>query len=229
VVLDGLTLLQYQADGVINPAEIVIEGAGDQPIHALSLVDTRTDDFVQLAPAGWQRVFSGDVKIYENLDVLPRAFVVHRAVVFNEDGDETEAALETMTDADFDPRETVTLHSDELVNGVVEGVGNSNATITDYDATRVEIAINADNPGWLVLTDAFYPGWQAVDQNGDVLPVYRADVMFRAVPIDASTETVTFSYEASISVLGWMGGLWAVGILILMVVSGSAIRRSPEV
>jgi hypothetical protein len=60
-------------------AQICIQGGGDWQLRGLSLIDARSGAFqpLVLSDAGHFRlIHSGDVKIYENLDVLPRAFVI---------------------------------------------------------------------------------------------------------------------------------------------------------
>ena len=48
--------------------------------------------------------------------------------------------------------------------------------------------------GYLVLPDAYAPGWQAQDEGGMRCPVLRANGLFRAVRLSAGNHTVTFSY-----------------------------------
>ena len=82
------------------------------------------------------------------------------------------------------------------------------AAITHYDDTRVEIAVESTAAGWLVLSDAYYEGWQAT-VNGEATPILRADVMFRALPIPAGESVVVMEYRPAwltwlpAMVLGW--------------------------
>jgi len=66
-----------------------------------------------------------------------------------------------------------------------------------------------------VLTDAYYPGWRAL-VDGLETPIYRADLLFRAVYLPAGQHRVEFIYDplsfklgAAISLaalLGLVGG-----------------------
>lgn len=69
------------------------------------------------------------------------------------------------------------------------------AEIISYMPNKVEISINAPADGYLVLTDAFYPGWKAsVDGIGiNIVPAYGA---FRAVPVVSGTHMVQFIYNS---------------------------------
>ena len=61
--------------------------------------------------------------------------------------------------------------------------------------------VQTDAHVFLMLTDAWYPGWEVWMEDRDVpgqkvaqLPLYRADLMFRAVPLKPGNWRVTFRY-----------------------------------
>ena len=62
-----------------------------------------------------------------------------------------------------------------------------------YEPERVVIETDGAGDGWLVLTDAWYPGWRAT-VDGAPVEITRADVLFRAVPIPAGRHRVEFAY-----------------------------------
>jgi len=162
-------------------------------ISAVTLVDTRTGDFLQIHPQGWTRVYSADIKIYENIDVMPRAFMVYDVLAFPDTWDGTEQALSAMRDENFDPRTTITLNHDGALPQL-DGGGTGRVTITRYTDTQIEMTIETDTAGYVMLTDAYYAGWSA-QVNGADVPIYRADVMFRAVYVSAGVHTVLFKYR----------------------------------
>src|SRR5690606_28166963 len=92
------------------------------------------------------------------------------------------------------------------------------ASITQYAAERVVVEVQTEAPGYLLLTDAFYPGWQATVNDEPAL-IYRADVMFRAVAVPAGESTVVFTYAPFWR--GWLlplgAGLWAAWALVTAV------------
>ncbi|MCK4299746.1 MAG: hypothetical protein KAX80_09440, partial [Planctomycetes bacterium] len=105
-------LARLEFGEALIPRQISIEylaPVGRLYLQGLSLVDDRTATFwpVVVSTEGrFQLVHSGDVKIYENLDSLPRAFVVHRARVLDD-----EAAIAAMKDPAFRPENEVILAS----------------------------------------------------------------------------------------------------------------------
>lgn len=201
IVLDGLTFMQFFTEEATSPEQITITAAQELTLYAITLVDTRTDDFVQLTPSGWQRVYSADIKIYENMDVLPRAFVVHEVVTHPDTWQGTEDALVTMRQPDFEPSQTVVINTNEPIPTEPTQVNEpASVEITSHTATEAVIQVDSPAPGYLVLTDAYYPGWEATvyvaDEDEAIFEgVYRANVMFRAVPIPQGESRVVFTYR----------------------------------
>ena len=177
------------------PRQISIEylaSAGRLHLRGLSLVDDRTATFwpVVVSTEGrFQLVHSGDVKIYENLDNLPRAFVVHRARVLDD-----EAAIVAMKDPSFRPEKEAILASGGHRVLSPHDDGGDEVEILSYEPERIVISANVAEEGYLVLTDAYYPGWRAL-ADGLETPIYRADLLFRAVHLPAGQHRVEFVYD----------------------------------
>jgi len=208
---DSTTRLRWPEPRV--PATIVVRATlpqGELIVRGASLIDERTGGFQSLVLSDQGRfrlAHSGDVKIYENLDVLGRAFLVHSAVAATGDED----ALALMRDSAFDPATTVILSRGDPLRSPDNPTRPSIARITHYAPERVEIELDASAPGYLVLTDAWYPGWQAT-VDGEPAPIYRADLLFRAVAVEAGQHRVIFTFRPaslwigmSVSLTGLVG------------------------
>ncbi len=176
-------------------------------VRGLSLIDERTGAFQSLVLSDRGRfrlVHSGDVKIYENLDVLPRAFVVHRA------------RGSTALPADFDPTAEIIVEGGPEVDTVAEGPERVQVTV--YETARVEVEVEMTAPGYLVLTDAHYPGWRAwVD--GEEVPIATADLLFRAVYLEPGRHRVVFAFHPRTL---WIGA--AITLTALLLLSFTALR-----
>jgi hypothetical protein len=193
--------------------------AGRFHLRGLSLIDERTgtSESVVVSTVGhFKLVHSGDVKIYQNLDVLPRAFVVHRARVIEED----EAAVAAMRDESFRPKQEAILSEPPPGWGAKSRQANLNSdqvTIISYKPERVIIEADLASEGYLILTDTYYPGWRAC-VDGEELSIIRANLLFRAISLSAGQHRVEFSYEpaslrtgaavSSATLLGIVVGLW---------------------
>ena len=143
----------------------------------------------------WELVYEDEIKVYRNNQVLPRAFIVHHAQVVT---GETEV-LETMDSPSFDPRTTVVLEEElpaEIVQAleVIPPEDGSTARIVDYDPGRVSIETTLGSPGFLVLSDTYYPGWKAL-VDGQESKIYAADYLFRAVYLEQGEHKVEFVYD----------------------------------
>jgi len=181
----------------LTPTRITL--IGPLTLRGLSLIDERTGAFQALTLGRYRLAHSGDVKIYENLDTLPRAFVVPQAIVIADD----VAARSALADPTFVPTATVILA--ESPAAPISATTTQLATITAYSPEH--ILLTAQGPGYLVLTDAYYPGW-ITTVDGQPTPSLRADIMFRAVALPEGTHTVEFRFEPRLVTIGvWVSGV----------------------
>lgn len=179
-------------------------------LRGLSLVDSRTNTTrqVTLSTQGTYRpVHSGDVKIYQNMKVLPRAFVVHQTQVLADD----EKAIARLRDPAFDPATIIVLAKGETL----KGEGQASAQIIKYAPEHVVVQATTDTPGYLLLTDTHYPGWEAT-VDGEPAQILRADILFRAVQLEPGTHHVEFRFRpASVRWGAWISAsaclLWLTG------------------
>lgn len=137
---------------------------------------------------------SDTVAVWKNLDVLPRAFVVHRAQVM--DGNKILGALH---DPQFNPRTTVLLDKGEPLD--VSCDNHDTVTFLSYQFNIVTLDVSTNCAGYLFLADTWYPGWYAFVDDRPV-PLYRANAIFRAVPIEPGKHLVKFEYRPTSLVLG---------------------------
>jgi hypothetical protein len=189
-------------------------------LHALSLVDSRDQTFHSLVPGNYRLIHSGDVKIYENLDVLPRAYLLSNW----QWQPDVAAAVAAMQEEDFVVGETAVLirnnQPDPLLTGE-RGSAPGTATITQDETERIVIQTDSPADGLLVLSDAYYPGWQAT-VDGEATAVYPANAYFRAVFVPAGQHEVVFTFVPEslrngrfISLLGL--GAWTSLFLVILV------------
>lgn len=72
--------------------------------------------------------------------------------------------------------------------------GQAKVSVEDYGQQKVEIKINAQEKGYLLLTDIHYPGWTA-SVDGKSEAILRWGKIFRAVEIQPGLHTVYFNYK----------------------------------
>jgi uncharacterized membrane protein YfhO len=84
--------------------------------------------------------------------------------------------------------------------------------------------MSSDQPGFVVLTDAFFPGWTA-DVDGVAAPIVRGDCFFRAVRVAAGSHVVTFQYSPPSFRFGAIISLVAFGFAVGGVIVAACARR----
>lgn len=141
-----------------------------------------------------RRVFTGDVMaIFENPHRIPRVRFVPACRV----EPTPDRALTALLDPELDPLTTVVLESNPPPGPWVQPSpatgADARVAIVNYEPNRVVIDAVAPSAGFIVLTDQFYPGWQA-EVNGHERPVLPADYLFRAVPVEAGRSRVVFGF-----------------------------------
>jgi len=165
-------------------------------LRGLTLIDERTGAFLPLAVSTSGRfrlVHSGDVKVYDNLDVLPRVFTVHQAQVAADD----EAALALLQDPAFDPAVSAVLAAETSPPQLLpdnRAIGKDTVSITHYEPERVVVQADLSHEGYLVLSDTYYPGWR-VEVNGAEGRIHRANLLFRAVYLPAGRHAIEFRFQ----------------------------------
>jgi uncharacterized membrane protein YfhO len=80
------------------------------------------------------------------------------------------------------------------------------------------MAASLNSPGWLVLTDTYYPGWQA-SVDGQPADIAQVNVMFRAVALPAGQHRVVFEFKPrSVQMGAWISGLALTGVIAALTI-----------
>lgn len=180
-------------------------------IRAATLVDERTGTFVPLLPSDrgqFRLVHGGDVKVYENRELVPRAHLVHTV----RSAADAEDALTQVREHAHALRDTAIVEGLEEFSTLAHE--DDRAEIVAYGAERVEIRTRSEQPAFLVLSDSYYPGWQ-VQIDGAAADIYPTNALLRGVPVPAGEHTVVFEYRPS----SWQRGVrWSgVGLAIWLI------------
>lgn len=166
-----------------------------------------------VAPAAYSFVAGGvwllsAYTVYENGTALPRAFVVSHAAPLPE----PKQVLATLRATDF--RQTVLLEDFEPARSDTVGTFRP-ARIVSYQPNHVEIEVDGDTSGYLVLTDLWYPGWTCT-VDGETERLYRANYLFRGVAVPAGTHRVRFTFAPVFYSRGKLTSMTALGVVALV-------------
>jgi len=164
-----------------------------------------------------------DGVVYNNSRALPRTFVVdHQDTIGNQ-----SAQLAAVTAPGFDGRGVAVTSTP--VPGLPQSSsaaapGGADARLESYGAEKVVIRATATAPSLLVLTDDFYPGWNAtVDGRSET--VQRVDYLLRGVSLSPGTHTIVFRYQPTSWKLGVIISLLCALGLLAAVASALLARR----
>jgi hypothetical protein len=129
--------------------------------------------------------------MFENKFSLPRAYLVNQYIATHSE----EESLRSIRDHLSEIRNIVVIEYGQPSFPAANGASQPGQTrITRYEGNRVELAVDANEPSLLVLTDTYYPGWNAY-VDGVKKPVWRANSLFRAVEVDRGPHTVVYKYQ----------------------------------
>ncbi len=143
-------------------------------------------------PAYFKLFYQGrTIQIFENLYNLPRAFFVPQYQIIKDN----KSIMTTIKSNTFNPRKTVILEVDPGIFQSEDTTILGQARITNYEPDRVEIEASLTNPGFLVLTDNYYPLYQA-EVDGNKTTVYRANYTFRAIHLPAGKHEIVFRFNS---------------------------------
>ena len=150
----------------------------------------------------------GVARLYRLPDTLGRAWVVPAARRVPPD-----EMLVVLADPTFDPAAEVLL--EEAVSRGQEARSSVEYRVSLQDTPNgVTIRAVLDTPGYLVLADTWYPGWQAT-VDGEPADILRANYAFRAVWLDAGEHTVEMVYRPALVLAGGAISLVALAVLVV--------------
>lgn len=213
----------------------------------LDLLNVRyvvTDYLIEEPDAhGYEEVYvDGAVRVYRNLDALPRAYTLPYV---DRTGDQCGAtladfaALVSRPPAELDVRRVVIPGSadDEDCDRVYVAPPADReadpvpAAITHYGAIEVMVDAAVEKSSWLVLADTYYPGWKAfVRPQGEgqdaenEIEIHRVNGNFRGVRLEPGAWTVRFRYSPASFQVGVFASFLS-GMLVLFMLMLWGWRR----
>jgi len=202
--------------------------------HLFDLTNVRyvlTSPYYKLPYQKYNLVFKEDMSVYENMQVMPRAYIVYNHVVKKD----SSQILQYMNSKAFDMKNEVVLEDEpslEFLKQINSPSFPPKVTIDKYTSDEIRITADLSSNGWLILSDTYYPGWKAQVNNKEVT-IHRANYNFRAVELHAGKHIVTFKYSPTSFRIGWIltiiGVVFSVaGIIIFGVVSRERVIKKTK-
>lgn len=187
-----------------------------------------------LAPSSWnfgrgspEVVHEGPaVRVLHRPEALPRAYVVRQALASGSPDaaadrvrqDPVARRLLPVVEPGNLPGPWVDAPPPEVPTGPPPAATPPAARILRHDREEVAVEVAGAGPGLLVLTDVFYPGWEA-DVDGEPAAIVPVNVAFRGVVLGGDARLVTFRYRPGSFRLGLavtLLGALALGIALVL-------------
>ncbi|MCR9104284.1 MAG: YfhO family protein [Gammaproteobacteria bacterium] len=128
-------------------------------------------------------------RVFELPGAIPRSYVATDIVALPEN-----EVLDYLSRSDFDPSREVVV-SQAVVPRGAQAAPITAAKIVEYRPEHVVIDLPANAAtGLLVLTDSYYPNWQA-SVDGEPAEIIPVNHLFRGVQIEPGDRQVVFSYQ----------------------------------
>ena len=147
--------------------------------------------------------------VYLNKNSLPRAFITHNALILKNKDD----ILDLLSSGQFDAKNTVILEDVPKGNLLNQGTYKE-AIVEYYSPHRITVSTETETPGFLVISETWYPGWKAYD-NGKEIKIYKADYVLRAVYLDKGNHKVDFVFEPKSLKIGFLITVTSLIIVLL--------------
>ncbi len=204
----------------------------------------------QLAAA--KKVFDeGGTAVYERATCLPRAYMVGEARFVRNERDalqfldlptldpSTTVVLEGAAGGEGTTATAETAEVDPIVTSrwaqlgepplmpppsdpAAKEVVTRTAEVVVYETDYVQVQTGASQPAYLVLSDTYYPGWEAA-VDGKPAPIHRANSLFRAVRVPEGRHTVEFRFRPASVAYGGLMSL-VTGALVMAALAAGVIR-----
>jgi Bacterial membrane protein YfhO len=203
----GYTAYRYQAlvplAGPVRVSRVEITNVSQTArlgIYGAALVEARTRRNVPLTEsysAAWQPVYEQrETLILRNTRALPRAWLVAEAEAV--DGEEALRQIRGEEGRAFEPRRTALLEVRREELPRLPGgdlAPESTARVVAYEPNRLRIETHAPTATVLVVSEIFYPGWEAT-VDGQPAHIMAADFLLRAVALPAGEHRIEMRYTA---------------------------------
>jgi hypothetical protein len=183
---------------------------GKMNTPAILVFGALNDPGVRLA-AAFETGSDQKINLYWKPDSLRRAYFA----AASEKAASPTDALRRFAAMDFPAGNTVILEGPGAESGG-DPEAHGAAAVERYEACLVSCSVKAEKPGYLVLVDSFYPGWQATVDGSDV-EIFKANYAFRAVRVPAGEHKVEFRFRPLSFFIGLAISIFSAGLGLALI------------
>jgi hypothetical protein len=151
---------------------------------------------------------SEGVEVYEVRDPQPRAFVVGTAVYAASEAE----VLRLLSAPEFDATNQAVVGAPDLRLPPDAG-SSTNVRVVDRWNTQLTLHASLARPGLLVVSEGYYPGWQA-EVDGVTAPIVPTNGMMRGVVLAAGEHRIVFRFRSRAIAAGFLLSGLAIVVMI---------------
>jgi hypothetical protein len=164
-----------------------------------------------------------DVSVYQNPDVMPRAWIVHDVKTTTKEP--YPYYLRKLNTGEY-PIETRA-----FVEGAVPSIApatgvSESVTVISYEPEEIVFRASASSPGLMVASEMYEEGWKAY-VDGKEVPIYQTNATLRGVVVPAGEHVVTMRYEPS-SIFWGLRITIVTSLLMLAIWGWGVVERNRE-
>lgn len=149
---------------------------------------------------GFEPVFqSQSGVVYENQNVLPKAFFVDSVVTTQE----PREAFNYLKPGQLDFNTTAVVETSESISSTTDTT--SSVEVTNYTGPEISMEVSREKPGFLVLSEIYYPAGWIAELNGKEIPIYKTNYLLRGMKIPAGEHKLELRFEPQ---------SWKIGVLL---------------
>lgn len=159
----------------------------------LGLLEALNTKYITYNPglsfSGLTPVFQGKAGVvYEVDNVLPKAFFVDSVITV----ETPKEAYDKIFPSQLDFANVAVV---ENFDAQTSYDSTSSVQITHYTGAEVELEVSRSKPGFLVLSEIYYPvGWIAL-LNGEEIPIHKTDYLLRGFQIPSGKHTLSLDFR----------------------------------
>lgn len=219
----GAKLSYYQ--DLIDHLIFTEQGSLNMPI--LNMLNVKYITYPQQLPFdNLTQVYSGDNGyVYENTTVLPKAFFVDSVRTVSTAREAIDAMQPSGT---FNPSQAAVVKGNPDVD--IQPDTAASVTVTKYNDRSIELKTSRETPGYLVLSEIYYPkGWK-LTIDGEPADIFKTNYVLRGFPVPAGEHIISMEFNPKSyfwgSKIAWASNLIQWGLLLTGI--GLWYRRKEE-
>ncbi len=150
-----------------------------------------------------------DWRMYENLSSVPRVYFADQIMIYKNASEFAQIFFSPKTDMS----RTVLMSAEPV--GIPRNTVGGSAAFVSYEPEHVLISTDREMPGVLVLTDTYFPGWEAAI-DGKPAAIIRVNWTMRGITVPGGKHIITMSYLPKSVTYGGFLSMISIGAAIVI-------------